>query len=230
MNNEELKLKIIRIAQMYRTERQRNEEFEKVIRQTQDELSDAHKAKLELDKLREKHVRDLRKFQKVQSQVDRINTYRETIKKQEQVISKLEKILEKNLKESQQSRQAAQELEKLKTENLQLQKRIRENVFGQPDNLANDQARAEIQRLEQLVFELREQLRSKRPDTSMPSDDAEQDKIRLEVLLHKAEVRVQSMQEEMEASAIRYAKEIAHYKTLLAEKQSIIDTMAVADF
>ena len=47
----------------------------------------------------------------------------------------------------------------------------------------------------------------------------------LEVQLQKAELRAQAMQDELDNNATRFAKEIAHYKGLVAEKQSIIDTM-----
>jgi hypothetical protein len=221
MNNEELKLKIIKIAQMYRNERGRNEEFEKVIRQAQDEVTEAYKYKAELDKLREKHEKDLHKLQKVQVHVDKIRVYRDTIKKQEAVISKLEKLLDRTLKDTQLARESAQELEKLKTENLELQKRIKESAYGQT---GTEQSRQEIRRLERLVQELKEQLRSKRPDTR-DSRGGDMDMIKLEVDLQKAELRVQAMQDEMEANAIRFAKEISHYKSQIAEKQSIIDTM-----
>ena len=222
MNNEELKLKIIKIAQMYRNERGRNEEFEKVIRQAQDEVSEAYKYKAELDKLREKHEKDLHKLQKVQVQVDKTRMYRETIKKQEAVISKLEKLLDKTLKDSQLARESVQELERLRTENLELQKRIIENAYG---GQGNEQGKQEIRRLERLVQELKEQLRSKRPDTRDFQGDDGGDLMRLEVDLQRAELRVQAMQDEMDMNAVRFAKEIAHYKGLIAEKQSIIDTM-----
>lgn len=229
MNNEELKLKIIKIAQMYRNERTRNEEFEKIIKQAQSEVSEAYKYKMELDKLREKHERDMGKLQKVQGQVDRVKVYRETIKKQEAVISKLEKLLDKTLKDTQQARETVQELEKLRTENFELQRRLKDTAMGTATGNSNnvEQARQEVRRLERLVFELKEQLKSKRPETRQDQTDMEREKIMLEVDLQRAELRVQAMQEEMDRSSAKFAKELAHYKGLLAEKQSIIDTMRI---
>ena len=208
---------------MYRNERGRNEEFEKVIKQAQEEVTEAYKYKAELDKLREKHEKDLYKLQKVQVQIDKVRVYRDTIKKQETVISKLEKLLDKTLKDTQLARESVQELEKLRTENFELQKRIKENVFGGQGN--NEQSKQEIRRLERLVQELKEQLRTKRPDTREVNEVNDVDVIRLEVDLQKAELRVQAMQDEMDMNAVKFAREIAHYKGLVAEKQSIIDTM-----
>jgi hypothetical protein len=82
-----------------------------------------------------------------------------------------------------------------------------------------------VRRLERLVFELREELKSKRPVTSEGQADWEKEKLQLELQLQKAEFRVQSMQDELDSNAVKFAKEIGHYKGLLAEKQSLIDTM-----
>jgi len=228
MNNEELKLKIIKIAQMYRNERGRNEEFSKTIKQAQDEVSEAYKYKTELDRLREKHEKEMHRMQKIQTQIDKVKVYRDTIKKQETVISKLEKILERTLKDTQAARESAQELEKLKTENLELQRRIKESAYGSKD--MSEQSKQEIRRLERLVQELNEQLRSKRPDTrgsgvSNAGPVGDEERMRLEVDLQKAELRMQAMQDEMNRNASRFAKEISYYKGLIAEKQSVIDTM-----
>ena len=65
------------------------------------------------------------------------------------VISKLEKLLDKTLKDTQMARETVQELERLRTENLELQKRIKETAYGGKD--MNEQARQEIRRLERLV-------------------------------------------------------------------------------
>lgn len=47
--------------------------------------------------------------------------YKDTIKKQERVITKLETLLEKTLKDTQKAREGMLELEKLRTENFGLQ-------------------------------------------------------------------------------------------------------------
>ena len=225
MNNEELKNKIIKIAQMYRNERMRNEEFETVIKKAQNDITHAYRYKAELEELQGKHEGQLRQLQKVQTQVERAGAYKETIKKQEKVISKLESLMEKTLRDTQKARDSAMELEKLRTEDIELQRRLKEVAFGTSSGAALDQAQEEVRRLERLVFELREELKSKRPVTSEGQSDWEKEKLQLELNLQKAEFRVQSMQDELDTNAVKFAKEIGHYRGLLAEKQSIIDTM-----
>jgi hypothetical protein len=51
-------------------------------------------------------------------ELQKIALYKDTIKKQERVISKLEAMLSKTLKETQRVREGMNELEKLKTENI----------------------------------------------------------------------------------------------------------------
>jgi len=54
-----------------------------------------------------------------------VGVYKDTIRKQESVIVKLEALLDKTLKETQKAREGVLELEKLKTENLNLQAHLK---------------------------------------------------------------------------------------------------------
>jgi len=79
------------------------------------------------------------------------------------------------------------ENERLRTENLELKSRLNKS---QPVN-TNDLASDEIRRLERLVHELREQLKSKRPVSSgNKGGDWEREKMELELELQRAELRV----------------------------------------
>lgn len=154
--------------------------------------------------------------------LDKLKGYKATIQKQESVINKLEYLLKKTMADTKSSRDSQLEMERLRTENLELKSRLKNAVSQDPTQIAND----EIRRLERLVNELRAQLQSKRPVTeSGTSGDWEREKMELEVQLQRADLRVQAMQDELDNNATRFAKEIAHYKGLVAEKQSIIDTM-----
>lgn len=55
------------------------------------------------------------------------------------------------------------ELEKLRTENLELQNALKNSNFNQGDNEEVERLRREISLLESLVAELREELKNKRP-------------------------------------------------------------------
>jgi hypothetical protein len=63
----------------------------------------------------------MKRLQDSNKEVQKTNLYKDTIKKQERVISKLEVLLEKTLKDTQKARDGMLELEKLRTENIELQ-------------------------------------------------------------------------------------------------------------
>lgn len=66
----------------------------------------------------------------------------------------------------------------------------------------------ECMRLEKIVANMKEELRNKRPMSS-DGGDWENEKIELEVKLHKANSRIEALQDEMMYNAKNYAKEIA---------------------
>ena len=84
--------------------------------------------------------------------------------------------------------------------------------------------RNEIAMLENLVQELRDELRNKRPQTA-GNTDWEDEKIEMEVKLQKAMARVDAMQNEMDSTAGEYAREMSRLKMIIAEKESIIETL-----
>ena len=66
----------------------------------------------------------------------------------------------------------------------------------------------EVRRLEKIIANLKEDLRSKRP-VSGGGGDWENEKMELEVRLHKANARIDALQDEMTYNARNYGKEIA---------------------
>lgn len=58
----------------------------------------------------------------MQQEIQKTQLYKETIKKQEKVIAKLEKLIETSLKDTQKARGAQLDLEQLRTENFNLQR------------------------------------------------------------------------------------------------------------
>jgi len=64
--------------------------------------------------LKTKQLADLKK------EIAKINLYKDTIRKQEKVIAKLEALLEKTLKDTQHAREGMLELEKLRTQNIEM--------------------------------------------------------------------------------------------------------------
>lgn len=74
------------------------------------------------------------------------------------------------------------ELEKLRTENLELQAALKNSHYNTKDSDEVDRLRRDISLLESLVSELREELKNKRPQTA-GQNDWEDEKIDYEVRL-----------------------------------------------
>lgn len=166
-----------------------------------------------------------KRLQELSKELQKTNLYKDTIRKQEKVIAKLEALLEKTLKDTQRARDGMIELEKLRTENLELQNALKGNSLNMKDSDESDRLRREVSLLESLVSELREELRNKRPQ-SAGQQDWEDEKIDYEVRLQKGQARIDAMQNEMTSSTAMVAKELSKLKLLLAEKESLIDTMS----
>ena len=82
-----------------------------------------------------------------------------------------------------------------------------------------ERLRREVQLLENLVQELRVELKNKRPMTAHGNGDWEDEKIEMEVRLQKAQARIDAMQNEMTSSAALFAKEISKLKLIIAVSQ-----------
>ena len=120
MSNEDLKRKVIKLAQAYRSERIRNEYFEKALKSANVDLAQTKRVSTELENLKDKHDKLRAHFAQLNKEMQKIGLYKDTIRKQEKVIVKLETLLDKTLKETQRAREGVLELENLKTENLEL--------------------------------------------------------------------------------------------------------------
>ena len=230
MSLPELKSKIIKLAQAYRGERLRNEEFEKALRQAQNEIANARKLANDLEQLQKIHEEDSEKFLNLQKETQKIGLYRETIKKQEEVITKMEGLLKKTMNENERQKDSLLELEQLRTENLKLQKEIKDFVVNSTPgvlgrgNIELERSKKEIARLQTLINELQNDLSNKRP-ISAEKKELQNEILELEVKYQKANARISSLQKELESSAKNYAKEIAALKLILAEKEALIENM-----
>ena len=120
MTNEELKSKIIKLAQAYRAERLRNEEFERALKSANVDLAHAKQMQTELENMQHAYNDSAKRLAELSKELQKTNLYKDTIRKQEKVIAKLEALLEKTLKDTQRARDGMLELEKLRTENLEL--------------------------------------------------------------------------------------------------------------
>ena len=230
MSLPELKSKIIKLSQAYRGERLRNEEFEKALRQAQNEIANARKLANDLEQLQKVHEEDSEKYLNLQRETQKIGLYRETIKKQEEVITKMEGLLKKTMNENERQKDSLTELEILRTENLKLQKEIKDFVVNSTPgvlgrgNIELEKSKKEVARLQNIISELQSDLNNKRP-ISAEKKELQNEILELEVKYQKANARISSLQKELDTSAKNYAKEIAALKLILAEKEALIENM-----
>jgi len=228
MGMEELRAKIVKLAQAYRDERVRNEQFEKSLGAAQREIAQSRQVQTELEGLRKKHTEGSKRLMDMQQEISKISVYKDTIKKQEKVIAKLEKLMETTLKDTQKARGAMLELEQLKTENMHLQKQLKEMAFGpEGHNGELERYRQECTRLERLVAELREDLASKRPTSGKGNPDWDRERIEYEIKLQKANARVSALQEEIIDIARNFARERSKLEIAIAEKQAQLDAVSL---
>jgi hypothetical protein len=230
MSLPELKSKIIKLAQSYRAERMRNEEFEKALKSAQVEITNSRKLMHELESLQKVHEEDTQKFLSLQKETQKIGLYRETIKKQEQVILKLEGLLNKTMSDNSRQKESLMELESLRTENLKLQNELKNLVINTAPGVLGkgnpelEKYRKEVGRLENIIKELKDELSNKRP-ISTDKKVIQNEILELEVKYHKAQARVRALEDQLEENGKRYAQELSRLKVLLSDKENFILTL-----
>ena len=99
MSNEELQGKIVKIAQAYRAERLRNEEFSKALKSANVDLTNAKTIAAEYENLQIAFKEQSNKLAVLVKENKKTSLYKDTVKKQEAVIGKLETLLEKLMKD-----------------------------------------------------------------------------------------------------------------------------------
>merc|ERR1711977_763169 len=162
-----------------------------------------------LDELERSHMQQNTELQRLQEENRKIETYRQTVKSQEKVISKLEKVLEGSLDEVQKAQRTQVDMERLKTENVRLREQCanlaarRKYQEGSEEDLLElrQQIKSkdeEITRLEALVSDLQvigtkgaSQKRDR--DAEMKMDDLEAEKVEWQQKCQRLEQRLQMM-------------------------------------
>lgn len=222
MNPDELRIKLVKVSQAYKEERHRNEEFERAIKAAHRDMVEVRKTQKKFEELEKVHTEESRKLLNMQHEIRKVNLYRDTIKKQEKVIVRLEHLLENTMKDTEKATKQSLELEKIKSENLELQQRLKQKVYGKRENEEIERYREEVRKLERIKNEIQEELKYKRP-TSSHGQNLDHQNFELEVQLKRSEARVESLQSELNKNAKRYSEEITQLQSVLNEKTSMID-------
>ena len=92
------------------------------------------------------------------------------------------------------------------------------------DNVEEKQ-RFKILKLEEIIQDLRQKLRSADINPSGKDESGDIEKVEAEVRAKNAETRVEALQMQLEQQTLDHAREVARLRQQILEKDSIIDTM-----
>ena len=117
MSVDDLQTKIVKIAQAYRGERLRNEEFSKALKSANVDLAQAKTITAEHENLQMAFKEQSNKLSVLSKENKKTTLYKDTVKKQEAVIGKLEGLLEKLMRDKKARDAERRALDKSQAEN-----------------------------------------------------------------------------------------------------------------
>lgn len=230
MPRDELRIKLLKLAQAYKAERQRNEEFEKALKKAHMQISSAKKMEEELGQVQAIHEERARKLLDVRKEIPKIDMYKEIVLKQEKVMAKMENLLNKAANNARHHQQDIAELDGLKREISLLQRDIRSSAIQESEQeIAAEKYQREIAQMEEQVVRLKKELSHRNENGSGREADEQwdRDKIELEVRLQKAEARDKAIDYEMNQNVKAYDAEIERLKLELAKKQAMVKELNI---
>ncbi|CAE8585620.1 unnamed protein product, partial [Polarella glacialis] len=239
LSSAELAAKLQRTLERYREEKVRGAELARRLEDSLKEASRGRGLERSLEELQQAHLEQNRELQRLQDEGRKLETYRQTTKTQEKVITKLEKILESSLQEVQKAQKVQVNVERLKTENLRLRERCsgllaksKKLDGGDEEEIRRklSQKDVEIARLQGLVKELRGSNAPPQELSRPQADGAEQQRLQdleshlqdWEQKCQAAEHRLQMLQRQLTESSRRYGAEITDLKVTIAKRDARI--------
>ena len=114
MSTRDLKEKIVKISQLYKVERVKNRDLERTIKTMEPQISNT----MQLNSViaaQKNNIQILNeKIDRMLKEHERINVYKDTIRKQEKVIVKLETVMKEGMEEVRNARKMKLEIEELR--------------------------------------------------------------------------------------------------------------------
>lgn len=174
MSVEDLQAKIVKIAQAYRGERLRNEEFSKALKSANVDLSQAKTIAAEHENLSMAFKEQSQKLSLLAKENKKTTLYKDTVKKQESVIGKLEGLLEKLMRDKK-----ARDAERKALNNAQAENDAKFMTSEE------EKLRIQISKQEEIINDLRDELANAKGG----NQDGNLETVELEVKLSNAEAR-----------------------------------------
>lgn len=110
MGVRELKEKIVKMSQLYKLERVRSRELDKTIKLMEPQISNTMQLNSVIVAQKNAIQNLTERTERMAKEQERINVYKDTIKKQEKVIAKLEKVMREGMEEVRNARKMRLEL------------------------------------------------------------------------------------------------------------------------
>lgn len=203
LNERELRLKLVKTAQIYREERKRNQEFEKALQSTSEDLLKVKKLKEEFDSLTVEHLKKNKELTDIQTEISKYTLYKETISKQEKIISRLEKELENCIIKNSNGTKILNNLDEVEKENAELRKRLDGHFQGMTQNGDIERLRNDVMRLTGIRDTLKNDLQRKRP-ISKHKVEKDARRMELETKLQSLQNKVGTLERMLAATAQTY--------------------------
>lgn len=211
LSEQELRVKLIRVAQAYKEEREKNKEFEKAMQNAQMELVKVRKLQKEYDALSVEHLKKNKELSEMQDEIAKYQMYKETVAKQEKVIAKLETNLEKCVDYGEKYNRLIENIGAIERENVELQKEIENQMRNFEESNGDGKLAEEVDRLEKIRNQLKQELANKRPISRQRAEISDK-KMELEVTLQNLKERARALENELHKNNKKYADEIVNLR------------------
>jgi hypothetical protein len=204
LNEDELKIKLMRVAKLYETERKVNDYYEGMMRQTLLDLGKVKDLEKEFEDLQEKQFRGGKELLRLQEEAGKVELYQETMIRQEKNIILMEKLLEECISEakvgtdlSDEIMKVRKEVEEMKSE-LERADEIEEEGerWGEEMRREEEQVDKRLEELEKQRYQLERNLLEKRPIVQGQGKRRKEEQ-ELETKIFHSKMRVKELEEEL---------------------------------
>lgn len=220
MDENELRIKLIRVVQAYKEERMRNLQFEKTLQKAHQDLTQIKDIQKDFDELSVNHLKKNKILLRMQKEISKQNQYTSTIKKQEFVIQKLQRNLEKCILKSEKYENIIGNISKIEKENEILKEEIKKESEKISGFESLDTLEEEVNRLDKIKKQLLEDLKYKNP-VKKEVVEMNNNRMELEVEIQKYMKRISALEGQLFINSKKHASEIVYLQNKVNEKEII---------
>ena len=215
LGEDELKLKLARVAKLYQTERKVNEYYEGMMRQTLLDLGKVTQLEGEFAELQDKQCRGGQELLRLQEEAAKVDLYQETMIRQEKNIILMEKLLEQCIAEAGVGEKLGAEIAEVRQEVEALKQQSGKAPNGpqwsQEMKNEEDQVDLQLARLEKQKYQLERNLLEKRPVVRHGETVRKQEK-ELENQIFHCKMRIRELEEELKHISTDYLEKQTRLK------------------